>query len=56
MSNNKRLNFDVPRSLVPRVRNLADMEGQEPAYWLRKKLERVVSEEEQKMIGKNKVA
>ena len=56
MSNNKRLNFDVPKSLVPHVRNLADMEGQTPAYWLRKKLERVVSEEVQKMTGKNKVA
>ena len=53
---NKRLNFDVPRSLVPHVRNLADMEGQEPAYWLRKLIERAVSEKMQKMTSDNKVA
>ncbi|MGJ5632441.1 hypothetical protein [Nostoc sp. CALU 1950] len=41
---NKRLNYNVPQDLTPAIRMLAEMDGTTPAYWLRKALEKVVSE------------
>jgi len=41
---NKRLNYNVPTDLTPAIRMLAEMDGTTPAYWLRKALEKVVSE------------
>jgi hypothetical protein len=43
-ANNKRLNYNVPVDLAPLVRQLAAMDNQEPAYWIRKALERAVRE------------
>ena len=40
----KRLNYNVPQDLTPAIRMLAEMDGTTPAYWLRKALEKVVSE------------
>ncbi|GAB1544792.1 hypothetical protein NUACC21_74680 [Scytonema sp. NUACC21] len=41
---NKRLNWDIPKELAPTIRMLADQDGQTPAYWLRKVLEKAVQE------------
>ncbi|MCC5634076.1 hypothetical protein LC613_42480 [Nostoc sphaeroides CHAB 2801] len=41
---NKRLNYNVPQDLTPAIRMLAEMDGTTPAYWLRKALEKLVSE------------
>ena len=43
-TNNKRLNYNVPVDLAPLIRQLAGMDGQEPAYWIRKALEKAVKE------------
>ena len=40
----KRLNYNVPQDLTPAIRMLAEMDGTTPTYWLRKALEKVVSE------------
>lgn len=40
----KRLNYNVPQDLTPAIRMLAEMDGTTPAYWLRKALEKLVSE------------
>ncbi len=42
--NPKRLNFDVPRHLIAQVRQLADMEGMTVNLWLRKALEKAVTD------------
>ncbi|MFL9458113.1 hypothetical protein AB0758_44705 [Tolypothrix bouteillei VB521301_2] len=41
---NKRLNWDIPKELAPKIRLLADMDGTTPAYLLRKILEQAVNE------------
>jgi hypothetical protein len=41
---NKRLNYNVPQDLTPAIRMLAEMDGTTPTYWLRKALEKLVSE------------
>ena len=41
---NKRLNYNVPTDLTPAIRMLAEMDGTTPTYWLRKALEKLVSE------------
>lgn len=43
-SSNKRLNYNVPTELAPKIRLLADMDGTTPAYLLRKILEQAVNE------------
>ncbi len=40
----KRINFDVPTSLVNAIQEIADMEGVTTAYWLRRNLEKIVEE------------
>jgi hypothetical protein len=40
----KRLNYNVPQDLTPAIRMLAEMDGTTPTYWLRKALEKLVSE------------
>ena len=42
MTTNKRLNYNVPLELTPMIRRFAAEDGQEPAYWLRKVLEKAV--------------
>lgn len=49
----KRLNFDVPRALVPQVLVLAGMAGQEPSYWIRKQIENAVREKIQELHNIN---
>jgi predicted DNA binding CopG/RHH family protein len=44
-NNPPRLNFNVPRSLVNEIRNIASQRGIEPSWWLRKVIEKAVSEE-----------
>ena len=39
-----RLNYNVPRSLVIEIRNLAAREGFEPTWWLRKAIEKALKE------------
>ena len=41
-----RLNYNVPRSLVIEIRNLAAREGFEPSWWLRKAIEKALREAE----------
>ena len=45
-TNNKspRLSYNVPASLVLEIRNLCAQQGIEPAYWLRKVIEKAVQE------------
>lgn len=39
-----RLNFNVPRSLVNEIRDLAAERGIEPSWWLRKVIEKALAE------------
>ena len=39
-----RLNYNVPRSLVVEIRNLAARQGFEPTWWLRKAIEKALKE------------
>ncbi|MBW4628810.1 MAG: hypothetical protein KME49_25675 [Brasilonema octagenarum HA4186-MV1] len=44
MPEQKRINYNVPVDLAPQIQMLADMDGQNVRYWLRKALEKVVNE------------
>jgi hypothetical protein len=48
---NKRLNYNIPADLTPQIRLLAQQDGVTPNYWLRKALEQVVRERQQKIIN-----
>lgn len=48
---NKRLNYNIPADLTPQIRLLAEQDGVTPNYWLRKALEQVVRERQQKIIN-----
>lgn len=39
-----RLNFDIPRELVNEVRYVANCKGLEPSQWLRKMVEKAITE------------
>lgn len=39
-----RLSYEIPRALVPDVKNIAASQGMEVNYWLRKVIEKAVSE------------
>lgn len=40
-----RLNYNVPRSIVNDIKNIAAKRGIEPSWWIRKVLERAIEEE-----------
>lgn len=44
MSEPKRINYNVPVDLAPQIQMLADMDGQNVRYWLRKVLEKAIDE------------
>ncbi|KOP23478.1 hypothetical protein AMR41_26220 [Hapalosiphon sp. MRB220] len=52
---NKRLNYNIPCDLVGQVRLLAEQDGVTPNYWLRKAIEQVVRERNQKIINLSKL-
>lgn len=43
-SNRRRLSYNVPLELTALIRQIAEQDGIEPAYWLRKTLEKAVRE------------
>lgn len=44
MPETKRINYNIPVDLAPQIQMLADMDGQNVRYWLRKVLEKAVNE------------
>ena len=40
----KRLSYKVPTELTCLIRQIADQDGIEPSYWVRKTLEKAISE------------
>ncbi len=55
MQQTKRLNWNVPTELAPRVQMLADMDGVPVPYWLRKAIEQAIeqaiAQQQQKLSG-----
>ncbi len=52
MQSNNRLNYDIPRDLVPQVLFLAAAAGMPPRLWLRKKIEALVEAESTVKVSK----
>jgi hypothetical protein len=44
VSEQKRINYNIPVDLAPQIQLFADQDGQNVRYWLRKVLEKAVNE------------